>query len=210
MILVGASWRNHGEVWRPARIDKEGRVAEDHLVTDDELVLAVRERAAERGLPGPAAPEDVSGVERLVGHPMPAPLKRMYLEVADGGFGPWHAVSLTDTGEWFSDCADLAMAYDQFGGPGGVLPPGLVPLMNRGCAMWTLIDFRTADGRMWDWDPNLCCPRHALAPIGQSLTQWLIDWLRGKAHEGPYPRHPRDVAAPCTPWGAGTSGPAPA
>jgi hypothetical protein len=199
MILVGASRRNHGKVWRPARIDKERWVVEDHLVTDDELVLAARERAAERGLPGPAAPEDVGTFERLVGYPMPAPLRRMYLEVADGGFGPRPAVSLTDTGEWFSDCADIAMAYVGFGGPGGVLPPGLVPLMDRGCAMWALIDFRTADGQMWDWDPNLCCTRHALAPIGQSFTQWLVDWLHGKAHEGPYDRHPRHFSSPCAP-----------
>ncbi|MER5790844.1 hypothetical protein [Streptomyces sp. NPDC001980] len=46
--------------------------------------------------------------------------------------------------------------------------------------------FRTADGQMWDWDPNLCCIQHAPAPLGQSLAQWLTDWVCGKAHEGPY------------------------
>lgn len=156
-------------------------------MTDDELVLAVRTHVADRGLPGPASAEDVTAFERVVGHPMPELLKRIYLEVANGGFGPWEMVSVTATDDWFSHCSDITTAYRGFNAPDDILPSGIVPLMDRGCAMWTLIDFRTADGQMWDWDPNLCCIRHAPAPIGQSLAQWLTDWLRGKAHEGPYP-----------------------
>ncbi|MFJ6000186.1 hypothetical protein [Streptomyces sp. NPDC092370] len=86
--------------------------------------------------------------------------------------------SLTDTGGWFSDCADITMAYRGFADP-DVLPPGIVPLLDRGCAMWTLIEFRTADGQLWDWDPSLCCMQHALAPLGQPLAQWLTDWVHG-------------------------------
>ncbi|MET7476889.1 SMI1/KNR4 family protein [Streptomyces sp. NPDC005648] len=158
-------------------------------MTDDELVLAVRAHVAGRGLPGPASVKDVAGFEQLVGHPMPDLLKRMYLEVANGGFGPKKALSLTDTGHWFSDRADLAMAYQDFAAdPGYPPPPGIVPLMDRGCAMWTLIDFRTADGQMWDWDPNLCCLSHALAPLERSLAHWLTDWLRGVMPDGPYPQ----------------------
>lgn len=168
-------------------IDKRNCVAENPGVTDDELVLAVRTHVADRGLPGPASADDVTAFERMVGHPMPDLLKRIYLEVANGGFGPWEVVSVTETDDWFSDCSDITMAYRGFALPDDVLPSGIVPLMDRGCAMWTLIDFRTADGQMWDWDPNLCCIRHAPAPIGQSLAQWLTDWLHGQAHEGPYP-----------------------
>ncbi|MEU0412220.1 SMI1/KNR4 family protein [Streptomyces griseorubiginosus] len=165
-------------------------------MTDDELVLAVRSHVAGRGLPAPASAEDVTAFERVVGHPMPGLLKRMYLEVANGGFGPWRVVSLTETDDWFSDRADITMAYQAFGGAeSDVLPSGLVPLMDRGCAMWALIDFRTADGQMWDWDPNLCCIRHAPEPLGQSLAQWLTDWVRGESHAGPYPhRAPADSA----------------
>lgn len=80
------------------------------------------------------------------------------------------------------------MAYHDFTtDPDHQLPPGIVPLMDRGCAMWALIDFRTADGQMWDWDPNLCCLPHALAPLEQSLAQWLADWLHDVMPDGPYP-----------------------
>ncbi|MGH1553531.1 SMI1/KNR4 family protein [Streptomyces sp. L7] len=139
-------------------------------MTEDELIPATRARVAGRGLPGPASAEDVTRFERIVGHPMPELLKRMYLEVANGGFGPSKVLSLTDTGKWFGDRADTAMAYDDFAAdPDHPLPPGIVPLMNRGCAMWTLIDFRTADGQMWDWDPNLCCLH---TPSPRSNSHW--------------------------------------
>jgi hypothetical protein len=169
-------------------------------VTDDELVLAVRAHVAGKGLPSPASVKDVAAFEQIVRHPMPELLKRLYLEVANGGFGRGKALSLTDTGRWFSDRADLAMAYRDFASdPDHPLPPGIVPLMNRGCAMWTLIDFGTTDGQMWDWDPNLCCLPHALAPLEQSLSQWLTDWLHGTMPDGPSP-HRELSSRNCPDW----------
>ncbi len=119
---------------------------------------------------------------------MPQLLRRLYLEIVNGGFGPRGVVSLTDTGDWFSERVDIAMAYHDFANPDESLPRGIVPLMDRGCAMWALIDFRAEDGQMWDWDPNLCCMQHALAPLEQSLAQWLADWLHGTVPQGPYPQ----------------------
>ncbi|WJY50240.1 SMI1/KNR4 family protein [Streptomyces chengbuensis] len=162
-------------------------------MTDDDLVAAVRAYAADQELPGPASSEDVTAFERIVGHPMPQLLRRIYLEVSNGGFGPAEVVSLTDTGDWFSDCEDIAMAYRELADPERGIPPGIVPLMDRGCAMWALIDFKTADGQMWDWDPNLCCKEHALAPLGQSLAGWLTDWLHGSMPDGSYPH--RELSA---------------
>jgi hypothetical protein len=65
---------------------------------------------------------DVAAFEQVVGHPMPELLKRMCLEVANGGFGPWKVVSLTDTGAWFGDCADITTAYRGFTDPDDGLP----------------------------------------------------------------------------------------
>lgn len=168
-------------------------MSEDLRVTDDDLIVAVQARVADQDLPEPASADDVRAIEHMVGQPMPLLLRRLYLEVADGGFGPWDVVSLTDTGDWFSDCADITEAYRDFADPESPLPPGIVPLMDRGCAMWALIDFKTADGQMWDWDPSLCCGEHALAPLGQSLAQWLTDWLHGTMPDGSYPH--REVTA---------------
>ncbi|MGN9763439.1 hypothetical protein [Streptomyces sp. SD31] len=40
-------------------------------------------------------------------------------------------MSLTVTGDWFSNCEDISMAYHQFTDPDDVLPSGIVPLMER-------------------------------------------------------------------------------
>ncbi|ANP55648.1 hypothetical protein J2Z21_005719 [Streptomyces griseochromogenes] len=157
-------------------------------MTEDELIEAVRAAVADRDLPPPAAPADVVGAERAIGSPMPRLLRRLYLEVANGGFGIWPCVSLTDTGRWYSDERDLVEAHRNFvsslGDPGfPPAPPSVVPLMDRGCCMWTLIDLATEDGRIWDWDPDECC---VLVPTTLSLSQWLTGWLEGWVVEGPY------------------------
>ncbi|MFJ4512462.1 DUF4240 domain-containing protein [Streptomyces sp. NPDC088816] len=155
-------------------------------MTDDELVEAVRTRVADRDLPPPATPEDVAAIEREVRHPMPQLLRRLYLEVANGGFGVWQCLSLTDTGNWYSDEQDMIEAYRRFSSKDGTdapAPAGIIPLMDRGCCMWTMIDFSTAEGRIWDWDPNDCC---VLVPTTLSFARWLTGWLEGWIVPGPY------------------------
>ncbi|MFF9808733.1 SMI1/KNR4 family protein [Streptomyces coeruleorubidus] len=153
-------------------------------MTDDELIEAVRVAVSDRGLPPPASPADVARAEAAIGHTLPHLLRRLYLEVADGGFGIWQCVSLTDNGEWYSDEQDIIEVHGSWAASiDPVLPPGVVPLMDRGCAMWTLVDFKTPEGHIWDWDPNDCC---VLVPTTLSLAQWLTGWLEGWIQPGPY------------------------
>jgi hypothetical protein len=62
-------------------------------------------------------------------------------------------------------------------------PEGVVPLMDRGCTMWTMIDFGTPEGRIWDRDANDCC---VLVPTTLTLAGWLTGWLEGWVTPGPY------------------------
>jgi hypothetical protein len=155
--------------------------------TDDDLIDAVRAAVADRDLPPPATPADVTRVERELGHPMPPLLRRLYLEVANGGFGPWECVSLTETDHWFSDAQDILEANHDFASRNDpdlpVPPPGVVPLMDFGSGMWAMVDLRTEQGRIWDWDPGQSC---VLAPTTLSLAQWLQGWLEGRIVEGPH------------------------
>lgn len=68
----------------------------------------------DRDLPPPAMPEDVAAVERAVSRPIPQLLRRLYLEVANGGFGVWKCLSVTDTGNWFSNERDMIEAHRLF------------------------------------------------------------------------------------------------
>ncbi|MEU1371747.1 hypothetical protein ABZ454_37470 [Streptomyces sp. NPDC005803] len=127
-------------------------------MTDDEIIHRIREQDAAGELPTPAPPEAVAELETAVGHPMPPLLKRIYLEVADGGFGRWgKALSLTDT---------TYKLQRQRSAAGGVLggrsipnyPPSVVPLLAWDCAIWPLVDYSTPEGRMWGMGPQPTMP----------------------------------------------------
>jgi hypothetical protein len=135
-------------------------------VTDDELIEAVRASLAGRRAPEPAT-QDVLEAEAAIGFPLPTVPRRLYLEVANGGFGPQFGVMGVRGHNYFTcyDYADIVESYgdgrdedDEHGFP------GLVWLLDWGCAIWSACDFQTPDGPMWGWDPNNCCTRHALFP----------------------------------------------
>ncbi|MFD8649122.1 SMI1/KNR4 family protein [Streptomyces mirabilis] len=151
-------------------------------MSEDEIIERVQAFAQTHRLPPPASEEAVVELEAIVGWPMPTLLRRLYLEVANGGFGPSSRVmSLTHTGQWFSDEESLlqfmraAAAHTDPSDP----PRHTVPLMTLGCAVWWFVDFSTPDGRMWGWEPNARCEQHRLFPERFTLAQWLTDWLDG-------------------------------
>lgn len=49
--------------------------------------------------------------------------------------------------------------------------------------MWTMIDFSTPEGRLWDWDADDHC---VLVPTTLTLARWLTGWLEGWMVPGPY------------------------
>jgi hypothetical protein len=123
---------------------------------------------------------------------MPGLLRRVYLEVADGGFGRWgQALSLTDVSYRFSDSGPLVEAYLAWVSGAAeqdlVHPPSVVPLLTWGCTIWSLVDYSTVEGRMWGWDPNGCCFKHALFPEDRTLAERLTGWLEGNDEDFPQP-----------------------
>ncbi|WP_406259698.1 hypothetical protein OH779_01015 [Actinacidiphila glaucinigra] len=160
-------------------------------MTHDEIIHRIREQDAAGELPTPAPPEAVAELETAVGHSMPPLLKRIYLEVADGGFGRWgEALSLTDATYSFSDSGRLLEEY--LGGSIPNHPPSVVPLLAWGFAIWSLVDYSTPEGRMWGWDPNQRCPDHghALFPEDLTLAERLCGWLDGREDFPEAPRWP--------------------
>ncbi|WP_157875833.1 hypothetical protein [Peterkaempfera griseoplana] len=131
--------------------------------TDDEIIARIREFAQANELPPPAPAEAADELEACLGHPMPTLLRRIYCEVANGGFGvDGEVVALVDTGgPWYSDEESLADICLR--GPNGpeeqaIDPPHVMPLVTLGCAIWWFVDLRSPHGRMWGWDPIVTCP----------------------------------------------------
>ncbi|MDH6709100.1 hypothetical protein P3T27_005846 [Kitasatospora sp. MAA19] len=164
-------------------------------MTEDEVFESIRVYAANAGLV-PASPEAVAEAERVIGHSLPPLLRRLYLEVANGGFGPRRSVLGVSGAPWMGgNATDLVDGYEGFkSDPDRVHPAGVVPLFELGCAIWWLVDCRDPAGPMWGWDPHGCCLGHALSPQGLTLAEWLAESIDGRD-----PRPVTDVEPPAGP-----------
>ena len=151
-------------------------------MTDDDLFEAVRARVragrptdhdSTLPTPAPASRDMVEAVERDIGFPLPPLVRRIYLEIADGGVGPFSGFSPLDDDGWRMpgpppdrDEAELAQYPAD--------PPlGVVFFCDFGCAMWALLDCRHPEGQMWWWQEG---DRHKL---DLTFPQWLQAWLDG-------------------------------
>src|ERR1700752_763229 len=101
--------------------------------TDDEIIAQIRSFAEANELPAPASAEAADEFEAAVGYPLPRLLRRIYCEVANGGFGVrGDVVSLVESGTWhfFSDVESLTWLHR--GWPSeyeGIHPTHVVPLV---------------------------------------------------------------------------------
>ncbi|MFI6812450.1 SMI1/KNR4 family protein [Nonomuraea sp. NPDC050328] len=132
---------------------------------DDDLVASARLRP---DLLPPASAEAVADAEEAIGAPLPPLLRRLYLEVANGGFGPRDGV-LGVAGSDYAhhpEFADLLDARRAFGAA-----PGLVWWFDWGCGIWTVLDCRDPAGPLWIWDAG--GERPWLTTQHMTLAQWL-------------------------------------
>ncbi|MCM2422348.1 SMI1/KNR4 family protein [Streptomyces sp. RKAG293] len=142
-------------------------------MTDDEVVAVVRGFAGARGLPLPATPVAVEEAESVIGFPLPPLLRRLYLEVANGGFGPGEGILGVRGGASQGDWSELAEIYRDGPDPSGRIPAGVVPVYDWGCTVWSLADFRDPAGPMW------CNHEGEQWRQGMTLADWLGATMSG-------------------------------
>ncbi|MGW9196693.1 hypothetical protein [Micromonospora chersina] len=170
---------------RPGHLDVDGRWA---LTPSADDVRWLEERGSQTHLAAkavdavdplpplePASAEAVADAERLLGHPLPLLLRRLYLEVANGGFGPG---VLGVAGGYTDDLERTAV--DRLDPRE---PPGLFPVAYWGCAIYSYVDCSEPSAMMWGFDPNSGLAERSFFPEGISLTEWLIRWLRGRLRQ---------------------------
>lgn len=120
----------------------------------------------------PTTREAVEMAQRDFGYPLPSLLRRLYLEVGNGGFGPGYGILSLPIGEehkaWRS------------------LPPSLFPVCDWDCGISSFVDCADAEARMWGWDPNPA-PHDdldkALFREDVTLCQWLARWVSGELYQ---------------------------
>jgi len=133
----------------------------------------------------PATEDQVCEAEKALGFRLPVLLRRLYLEVGNGGFGPNYGVESTEM---------IVALYNRYsqenpGEPNWQWPNGLVPLISGGCLYFECVYFSLPphpvvlfDGGAFDPKKPLVC---SLKPISPSLQSRLEAWLEGK---NPWPK----------------------
>jgi hypothetical protein len=152
------------------------------VMTPDEIFEAVAAAATGPELPAVATPDAVTAAELAIGYPLPPLLRRLYLELGNGGFGPRNAITGVldedfEHGDIFPCINDSAVANRN--DPDERMA-GMVDLLEWGCRISTLLDCRDPAGQMWGLDPYLCCREHALFPMDITFSQWLADSIGQK------------------------------
>ncbi|MFD4256186.1 SMI1/KNR4 family protein [Streptomyces sp. NPDC058534] len=148
-------------------------------MTEDEIIRKVVEVAHQQDLPVPAEPGVVDAAERAIGFPLPVLLRRLYLEAANGGFGPEDGVLGVPGGEWNGDWSDIVHIHEAVqSDEEDDTPAYFVWLYEWGCGVWSLIDCRDSSGVMWAWDPNDGI-ENALFSTEMNFSEWVSRALCG-------------------------------
>jgi hypothetical protein len=133
----------------------------------------------------PAPSEAVDEAERVVGFSFPRLLRRLYLEVANGGFGPGYGILGLRGGHRDGDgytLLDAHRLWHERSGGGSPLPRGLLPICDWGCGICSFVDCTTDEGVMWACDPNPGIDDDVFRePL--DLATWLERWVDGNLHQ---------------------------
>ena len=149
--------------------------------TDDELVALLRIRAEDplSRVDTPiapviplnlcATPEMLTFTELALGFALHPFLKRIYSEVANGGFGPGYGLlALADT---YRDGHRLPWTYHEFRKTGW--PDRILPLWDWGDAIWSCIDGSSTEGAIITHDTSGSTCTHF------TIRSWLTAWANG-------------------------------
>jgi SMI1 / KNR4 family (SUKH-1) len=152
-------------------------------VTEDDIIEALRARVAV-GRPADfqqaptqvASPTDLEDVEAALGFALPPLLRRIYLEVANGGVGPFGGIEGLPPDGIVSDAGNLVDDYhagqtEEWPRGEPPIPPKVMMLCDFGCAMWAMLDCRHPDGRMWWWAQG------SRYKLDITLREWFSAWL---------------------------------
>lgn len=162
-------------------------------MNDDAIITAIRERVASQ-VPPPATPEDVAGAEATLGFALPPLLKRLYLEVGNGGFGPGFGILGLPPDGWTDDKRFNLICLWQTNRdlpddwPAGRWhwPETLLPIAYHGDVAYACLDLSRPGCPVLEYDPsNLdwdeddypLDEEECFEPVADSLAQWLVDWL---------------------------------
>ena len=156
------------------------RREEGRLVVDEELFEVDN---------SPLSKVELNSAEGKLGFKLTPTLRRIFTEVANGGFGPQYGLLGLRGGmrnEDGCDAVDQYLAYQE-PDPEDIhweWPNELLPLGHLGCGMYLCVDCSHNEGPITLFEPN---PHEAgeawndsFFPFADSTEIWLLGWLDGE------------------------------
>lgn len=157
-------------------IRSTGMPSAESRATADAIDAAMR-TPAQPTLPAPASPAAIEAAEGELGDSLPIALRRAYLEVADGGFGPGAGLLPLAA----AMAVYLSYVADSPGPRRSTWPRGVLPVTEREPGHYC-VEVRT--GRVLDWDPedlrersNDAAWQRTFSEVAPSVEAWLTTWV---------------------------------
>jgi hypothetical protein len=155
---------------------RSGRIDPDVHARANQIAAAMSTPVS-RPLSPPADEAAIAAAETALGVALPPQLRRIYSEVADGGFGP--GLGLLELSRVVGRYAELR-AGDELPDK-RTWPEGLLPVVDRDGELECV---EASSGRVIDWDPEGLSRRSSEAVFGRSFRElapsvedWLAAWL---------------------------------
>ena len=136
----------------------------------------------------PASPAAVARAETTLGFALPATLRAIYLDVANGGFGPGYGVMGVEGGFTDDRKLDIVGRYQNFLAPDPSDPEWQwqatwLPFCHWGCGIYSVVD-AVAPHSVFYVDPDskdIGAPMSSVVvPHKDTLDAWLDDWMNGR------------------------------
>ncbi|GLW34694.1 SMI1/KNR4 family protein [Actinoplanes regularis] len=126
----------------------------------------------------PATVDAIEACEAAIGRPLPRLLRRCYLELGDGGFGPANGLV---------PVAELAPSFLDQRWPAGFPDEArnLLTICHWGCGITSFIDLGDPAGSMWGMDPNPAPEEEIAASLfrqDMTLASWLLRWTESRLY----------------------------
>jgi hypothetical protein len=173
----------------------------DQAYADDLIRRVAAKATAEHSPLRPlVSASDITQAEESLGFRLHPLLRRLYAEVADGGFGPvGYTLHPLATAVARTPAMAVQAAVDLRDGERRYWPFEAVAIMDWGCAMDAVVDCRSEDGAVLLVDPNPGLPDRAEEWFldSESLAGWLESWLDGT---GWYYEEDPDEMVDLRPW----------
>ena len=122
-----------------------------------------------------ATPAQIERAEDRVGFPLPDALRMVYLEVANGGFGPGYGILGVDDGATDDLGNNIEQLYEHLSAPDPGVPDWecrerALPFCYWGCQVYSCVlpDGSVIDLDGYDWRDD-----------GIPLVEWLFRWADG-------------------------------